>query len=282
MSERIATIISHEGVITLILDGNNYLIDKTHPNYPMIKDALKAEDADALVDLVDIPKAIISYTSNRVEVIDGEIYYNGEAIHNTLAERILSLMNEDFPFEGMLKFLENLMENPSARAVTELYNFLENKGLPITDDGYFLAYKGIRTDWKDRFSGTIDNSIGETVVFERNKVDDNRAHECSYGLHVGALQYVRNYCRERVIIVKVNPKDVVSVPRGHQAQKVRVCKYEVLREYTGEIDAELPKPYYDADGTEYDPGPCDNDYRDYDDPCLDCYDDCESCDNYED
>lgn len=139
MSDRIATIISHDGVITLILDGSNYLIDKTHPNYTMIKDALLVKDADALVDLVDIPKAVSTYAKGNVEVIDGEIHYNGKVLHNTLSERILNLMNEGFPFDGMLKFLENLMQNPSARAVNELYDFLENKGLPITEDGYFLA-----------------------------------------------------------------------------------------------------------------------------------------------
>lgn len=288
MSERIATIISHEGVITLILDGNNYLIDKTHPNYMMIREALVEDDADALNDLVDIPKAVATYAEGNVEVINGEVIYNGEVLHNTLSDRILNLMNEGFPFKGMLKFLENLMENPSARAVSELYDFLENKGLPITEDGCFLGYKGIKENWKDRYSGTIDNSVGNVITFERNKVDDERAHECSYGLHVGALEYVRSYCTERVVIVKVNPKNVVSVPKGHSAQKLRCCEYEVLSEYTGNIHEELPRAGYSADGSEYrrESTPhTDEDYRDYDDeeddPCYNCIEDCEDCEYYE-
>ncbi len=281
MLERIATIISNDGVITLILDGNNYLIDKTHPNYPMIKEALVAKDADSLAKLVDIPSAIREYAKGKVEVVDGEIIYDGEVVHNTLADRILNLMAEGFPFDGMIKFLENLMENPSSRSVNELYEFLENKGLPITEDGCFLSYKGIKRNWTDRFSGKIDNSVGQVVEFKRNKVDDNREHQCSWGLHTGALEYVKGYCTERVVLVKVNPKDVVSVPKDHNAQKIRVCKYEVLSEYTGLIESELQKPMYQSNGEEL-PPPQDNDYYDDDeeddeDPCWECEDDCDFC-----
>jgi hypothetical protein len=284
MTDRIATIISNDGVITLILDGNNYLIDKTHPNYLMIKEALLVGDADELTKLVDIPKAISTYAKGKVEVIDGEVLYNGKTIHNTLTDRILALMTDGFPFEGMLKFLENLMQNPSARAVNELYDFLDHKGFPITEDGHFLGYKGIRRDWKDKYSGKIDNSVGNVITFERNQVDDNRAHECSFGLHIGSLDYVRSYCTERVVIVKVNPKDVVSVPKDHNATKCRVCEYEVVREYTGEIEAELPKPMYQSNGEEMPPYPEDDDYRDYDDeddPCDGCEDDCDYCEHYD-
>jgi hypothetical protein len=279
LSDRIATIISNTGVITLILDGNSYLIDRTHPNYSAIKDALVIQDADSLISLVDIPKAISSYAKGKVEVIDGEVLYDGKTLHNTLTERILALMNEGFPFEGMLKFLENLMENPSYRAVNEFYEFLDHKGLPITEDGHALMYKGIREDWTDKKTGTIDNSIGQSPEMPRNQVDDNREHHCASGFHGGCLEYVRGYCTERVIIIKVNPRDIVSVPSDHDAQKVRFCKYEVLREYTGKIHQELPDAGYQADGNEYTPPPTDFDYRDYDED----EDDWESeCDDYED
>jgi hypothetical protein len=146
--------------------------------------------------------------------------------------------------------LENLMSNPSARAISELYDFLEHRALPITEDGYFLAYKSVRSDFKDKYSGTIDNSVGKTVEFPRNKVDDDRAHECSYGLHVGALAYSGpggwyNSASDKVVIVKVNPKDAVSVPQDHNAQKLRVCKYEVVSLYSGGME---DAPVYNSVG----------------------------------
>ena len=246
---RIASIVSNDGTITLMLDGSPYTIGTEHPNYLSIKESLRDSDADTLLTLVDIPKSVKAFANGVCEVRDGVIYYEGNPLHNNLTNRILTLMNEGFPFEPMLRFLENLMSNPSARAVNELYDFLEHKNLPITEDGCFLAYKGTRSDGKDKYSGKIDNSVGRVVEIPRNQVDDDRAHECSFGLHVGTMGYVRWYCTERVIVVKVNPKDCVSVPRDHNAQKLRVCRYEVLGLYEGDLDA----PVYNSDGSTWEP-----------------------------
>ncbi len=292
MDNRIAAIITSDGLISLFVDEINTVIDRAHPNYDLIVKAIKSQDADNLKTLADIPKAIVAYATNLIEVINGEIFYKGDRLHGSLVDRILDLMNEGFPFEFMIRFLENLQSNPSSRAVNELYEFLENRGLPITEDGCFLAYKGVRSDWKDLYSGTIDNSIGNTIVYKRNQVDDDRAHQCSYGLHVGALEYVKNYCTQHVIVVKVNPADVVAVPRDHNAQKVRVCKYEVLREFTGELN-ELPEAAYSSKGEEFEPtkvwtecDDCCDDHDDCDcheddpyeyDPCDGCDEDCDYC-----
>jgi len=116
------------------------------------------------------------------------------------------------------------------------------------------VYKGIRSDWTDKYSGKIDNSIGKTIKFPRNKVDDNRENQCSWGLHVGSLDYVVDYCTERVVLVKVNPRDVVSVPKDHDAQKCRVCEYTVLSEYDGELvrsKSSIEEPLRESNGGMY-------------------------------
>jgi hypothetical protein len=130
----------------------------------------------------------------------------------------------------MQRFVENLMENPSRRAIYELYSFLEECNLPITDDGHFIAYKRIRNDWMDVYSGTIDNHIGQKPSLPRRNVDDDCRNTCSYGLHVCSLGYLAHYSGERLIAVKVNPKNVVSVPVDYHNSKMRVCEYEVITE----------------------------------------------------
>ena len=81
---------------------------------------------------------------------------------------------------------------------------------------------------------------------QRARVDDDRRHSCSNGLHVGAIGYVNSfgYGEDKVVIVKVNPKDVVSVPLDSSCQKCRVCEYVVLREF----DHVFEKPLYDTEG----------------------------------
>ena len=84
----------------------------------------------------------------------------------------------------------------------------------------------------------------------RSKVDDDRARGCSNGLHAGALNYVAGYGSlengDKIVIVKINPADVVSVPSDCNCEKLRTCRYEVVGEYQGE----LLKPLYSANFTE--------------------------------
>jgi hypothetical protein len=126
--------------------------------------------------------------------------------------------------------MENLMLNPSKRAVTELYGFLEKNSLPITPDGHFLAYKKVRFDYKDCHSGTMDNSVGTVVEMERNAVDDDKDRTCSTGLHFCSQGYLNHFGGERIVIVKINPRDVVSIPSDYNDSKGRACRYEVVDE----------------------------------------------------
>lgn len=266
----VAHIVSNDGVISLMLDNQSYSVNDEHPNYEGIIESLREKDWDTLRSLIDIPKALTQFASNgKIEVKGGEVLYNGTVIHNTITTRVLELMSGGFPFEPMLRFLENLMENPSSQSVCELYDFLQNRNLPITEDGHFLAYKGTRANEYDVYSGKVHNKIGAVIEMPRNKVDDNRTNTCSFGYHVGAMEYVDTYCRDRVIICKVNPRDAVSVPTDHSAQKLRVCRYEVLALYEGELDA---GPLYHSDGSEWDKKEnWGHDIEiDFDEDCEDC------------
>ena len=243
---KISFIVTNDGSLCAFANGKPFPpVSKDHPNYQAIKEAVSADDTEALQRLTDIPKAVANFSQGKVEVKNGVVYYSGHPLHNTLTDRLLTLMNEKFPFEPMIKFIENLMENPSKRAVDELYDFLSHRSLPITEDGCFLGYKRVRDNFMDIYSGRYDNSVGKIVEMPRNQVDDNREMGCSEGLHVGTIEYVRGYSGEgcenggNVVIVKVNPKDVVSVPSESNCTKLRTCKYEVTGMYEGDLSAPL-------------------------------------------
>jgi hypothetical protein len=143
------------------------------------------------------------------------------------------MLTEDFPIEPLVLFMENLMSNPSKRAVDELYGFLEKNSLPITPEGHFLAYKKIRDDYKDIYSGTMDNSVGQVLEMERNGVDDDKDRTCSSGLHFCSESYLPHFGTghgNRVVILKINPRDVVSIPSDYNNAKGRACRYEVIGE----------------------------------------------------
>jgi hypothetical protein len=142
------------------------------------------------------------------------------------------MLQDGFPVEPLVKFMENLMSNPSFRAVNELYGFLEKNSLPITPDGCFLAYKKVRNDYMDIHSGTFNNSVGLICEMERNKVDDNQNNTCSSGLHFCSQEYLGSFggSDSRIMILKISPADVVSIPTDYNNSKGRTCKYTVIGE----------------------------------------------------
>lgn len=263
-----------DGNLTLILKNKAHQVLPDHINYKLIMENLHSANEDELVALVDIETAVASFSDGMVEIKNGKVFYEGEEVHGSISKRILEFMSKGLPFQPLVNFLNNLMENPSMQSQKELYDFLEHELLPITEDGHFLAYKAVRSDFKDKYRGVFDNSVGQVVKMQRAKVDDDRARGCSDGLHAGALNYVAGYgsleAGDKIVIVKINPKDVVSVPSDCNCEKLRTCRYEVVGEYKGE----LLKPLYKSDFSDdeyYEDE--ENLYDEYDDAYWDRFDD---------
>jgi len=281
---KVAYIISNSGNVHMIVDGESHTVAVDHANYNEIVERLTEENYEDIEKLLDIASSIVVASDGRVSVLDGCVCFDGKEVINPLTERILTFVKEGLPFKPMVKFLENLMDNPSRTSIQELYLFLEEATLPITEDGCFLAYKKVGDDYKDLYSHSIDNSIGEVPEVARNSVDDVRDNLCSYGLHFCSLAYLPKYHggSGRVMIVKINPKDVVSIPSDYNNAKGRCCKYEVIGEHT---DPEKEyKDYSDssvvrADGSEIEIedeycADCGEEY----DFCT-CADECPECGN---
>jgi hypothetical protein len=217
-------------------------LSKTHISYQKVVDAIKAGDWDTVKDVIEPKKVVLNYGQGNVSVQGEALFWKGREMHNALTSRMIAMLQEGFPIEPMVAFMENLMSNPSKRAVDELYGFLEKNNLPITPDGHFLAYKKVRGDYKDCHTGTMDNSVGQVVEMERNEVDDNKDRTCSTGLHFCSQSYLNHFSGERTVIVKINPRDVVSIPRDYNDSKGRACRYEVVGELGVNPEDAFDKP----------------------------------------
>ena len=239
--------------ITVFMNGESLTLRKSESekNFELALNALQAEDWDALYQAMRPVKFFVTKVDN-IEVKDNGVYFDGEPLHNAIATRIMDFALAGLDHAPLCKFLNKLMLNPSRRAINELYTFLEHQFLPVTDNGNFLAYKGILSNFYSITSGTaklikgkvnangqIYNGIGEEIEMRRNDVDDNKDVGCSYGLHAGSLDYATNFARGKVVIVEINPKDVVSIPTDCSFQKLRTCAYRVVDEYEGALTAPL-------------------------------------------
>ena len=231
-------IISNNGSVNAFVGGKPYTFNKNHENYDKLLAYLENGNVEHFEASYDIASTVEHYCDGYVHVENGELSWQGITMPELFTDRILQMRREGFNIDPMLNFLDNMNDNPSDQAIVELFDFMQNKHLPITDDGHFLAYKAVSPDFKDIYTGNIDNSVGEEVSIERSKVDSNRSKHCSAGLHVGAIDYVKSYGGidldedndggNQIVICKVNPADVVSVPSDAKFQKLRTCRYEVV------------------------------------------------------
>ena len=249
--------------ITIVFDGISHTLNDGHLNYAAVKQAIIDRQFDKIPALLDIPKAINKYSHGNIEIKNGAIKYAGQPVHNYVCEKIFSFMKEGLPFEPLVNFLDKLMKNPSRRAVNELYSFLEHKAMPITPNGNFLAYKSVDSNWRDHHTGTFDNSVGNTLEMARNSVCDDAAVSCYVGFHAGSLQYASSYggYGSVLLIVEIDPADVVSIPLDSSCQKLRTCKYKVVAKYAQKLPDHYTEEYSEK-----------QEFNSYTEPCY-----CDEC-----
>lgn len=180
-------------------------------------------------------KALVT-KDNRVTYNNGQFYFNGAiTIPRHLQNKLAALVRAGKPVSDVLSFLELLLTNPNFDVVNRLFDFMEAGNLSINKDGRFIGYKIVRHDYKDIYTGTMDNSLGKTVSVDRAAVDPNMDNTCAKGLHMCSKEYLPHYGRDtndRVILVAVNPGDVVAIPADYNNSKLRTCQYEVIGEIT--------------------------------------------------
>lgn len=242
--------------VTLSVDGKPYIIPSSAPAYSGIVEAIRDNDLTRLRQLLQPKQRIAEVTEGRITFDGKELFFNDEVIHNVIRDRLCFLWERGLDYQPLLRFMDNLMDNPSFRAVNETYKFLEACDLPITNDGHFLAYKKVRNNYTDIHSGKFDNSVGNVLEVPRNTVDENCNNTCSYGLHVCSQSYLLmfggwNSGPDRTLQVKVNPRDVVAVPIDYDNAKMRVCRYEVVAELDPQ-DVSMDAFYTDQWGVEPD------------------------------
>jgi hypothetical protein len=217
--------------LVVVIGGVNYTISKTSCLYQQVKNCVVRGNwelaASYLEQAVNLKGEIWWNTEEFM------VYYGLEPLHHSLADRLPRMFAEGFDTTPMLNFLKNLFANPAVHAINELYEFLEKNGLPITEDGCFLAYKKVREDYLDCYSQSISNKVGEKPSMDRDTCDPIRTNHCSTGYHFCGLSYLTCFNGERVMVVKINPKDVTSIPNDYNFAKGRCCTYEVIDEYGG-------------------------------------------------
>lgn len=250
-------------------DGESETIPETHVSFKAIIEKLisgKATD-ESIRDLTGVLKTVakkMSALSERVSVDGKEVYFDGDPLRGEIADLIKKMFEEGraLDFKPLVNFLEKAKTNPSLKSVDDLYRWISNGDLVIDPDGDIVAYKGVRVNADgvsesihagkafvngEEITGYIPNKPGTVISMARSEVNDNEFAHCSYGLHAGTYAYADTFRTwgnfdSRMILVKINPRDVVSVPNDHSSAKMRVARYTVLSEINERLTEAVYQP----------------------------------------
>jgi hypothetical protein len=286
-----------DGFLTVVVDGKQHTILASNPAFASAVSAFQIKDFDALMLALDPSRKFLNLYAKyeQIEVKDGSVFVDGDVIQSVVADRIINFLADGIDCLPIFKFITRLQLNPSKRAVDELYTFLEHKNLPYTETGTFLAYKAVRNDFTDKHTGKFFNGVGEVLSMPRNKVDDDKNVGCSYGFHAGTLKYASEFAcgNDKMVLVEIDPADVVSIPTDCEFQKLRTARYKVVAEYerpltdhvyesrfSTENDNDVDEEWDEEEEEDLCSG-CNMEYKSW---CMDCEQcgDCCECDDEDD
>lgn len=248
MKSNIVSHISTDSFLHAIVGDDMVTMTNDHPNWREAIEALKRRDGAELVRLSEPKKVEDVVTAAIAEVFEcgamrikstptgRRLFYKGLMIDNEFAAEVINAYTAGMPVNHYLAFFENLIQNPLESAVAELFEYCKCGRFTITEDGHILAFKRVLENFMDIHSATFDNSPGKICEVPRDSVDPNRDRTCSSGLHFCSYDYLPHYgssnrSTDKVIIVKINPRDIVAIPSDYNNHKGRTCRYEVLREW---------------------------------------------------
>ena len=261
--------------LTVFADGRAFVANNTHPKWDEIKRMAVIDDDPSVVDVIDgAVKAVKEFKrlGAQVTVSDGRLFFDGDEVNNAVAKKVVEFINEGVEdWKPLVAFMEKVFTNPETHSREQLFEWMERHAFSINEEGDILGYKSVRrvregsgqfdgfefqsissgsedvmVDGKV-FIGYIPQNVGSVVEMPRSVVQHDPSNGCGVGLHVANYRYATTWSSsDAVLLVAVNPRDVVSVPTESNFEKVRVCRYRVVKvvdgETTGAVVREKPEP----------------------------------------
>ena len=250
-------------VIVVIVDGVSRVVPRGTAQASQLLAALKQTPIDErkVAMLADLKSALAAYAGGDCEILaSGDVIRHGEKIDPVFAAMVIRNFEAGTPYDHILKCFDLLDANPSQKVKQMLPGFLKHGGMPITAEGHILAYKAARKDMYSIYAGDstklvtgradeaghIYYGVGEKIRVKRNYVEDDPGKPCGPGLHSGSEEYALSWARSNdglMLIVDVDPADVVSVPEDSDGQKMRSCAYGIVARHLGRLgDAAVRDP----------------------------------------
>lgn len=287
MSDYTYNIVKNDGEDTSVTvfisaTGESYTASQDQPKFKAIVGALLTDaplaDIEGLFDLTKPLSEAFARLSDRVTIEHGNVYFDGDVQEGPVVNTIVRFFNEgNDSFKPLVNFLDLIGQNPNEHSRKNLSDWLANESFSLDDDGFIIAYKGVYLDGQDDEGNNVylpgrvgpnvvvndvpvpsneyaKQKVGDVVSMPRSAVEFDPKVACSKGLHIGTWGYARGF-GPYVLLVRINPRDVVSVPTDCGGQKMRTCRYEIIGENVNAENDSLYHPVSVPAPVEPDPEP---------------------------
>lgn len=263
--------------------GESYTASQDQPKFKAIVGALLTDaplaDIEGLFDLTKPLSEAFARLSDRVTIEHGNVYFDGDVQEGPVVNTIVRFFNEgNDSFKPLVNFLDLIGQNPNEHSRKNLSDWLANESFSLDDDGFIIAYKGVYQHGVDEATGLTTyapsrvgpnvfvndvaipangkavQKVGDVVSMPRSAVEFDPKVACSKGLHIGTWGYASTFC-SHTLLVRINPRDVVSVPTDCGGQKMRTCRYEIIGENVNAENDSLYHPVSVPAPAEPDPEP---------------------------
>jgi len=252
--------------ISVFANGEVFVATDAHPRFDSILAGAKAND-ESVLSMFDMGREAAQRfervsANGRVTVANGHVFFDGDEVDNSLTQQIMRFMDEGVEdFTPLVNFFEKVADNPQEHSRTQLFDWLSRHDFTISTTGDIVAYKGVAKQADGSLvsisrgpaivdgvavNGAVPNEVGSIVEMARSEVHHNPAVGCSTGLHAGTYNYAKDFSRGAVLQVHINPRDIVSVPTDCNWQKIRTCRYRVVKV----IDVPVSSGYYADESAE--------------------------------
>lgn len=230
--------------INVIINGENRLIPKDHEHHDTILNGLRAGNSDVVNLLDELKRKIEDFDGVDFQLSHGELLYRGQAYDNQVViDHVMRMLDAGIKAKPLLNFLEKVNNNPNPESVKDLWTFMTNSGLAITDEGDVLAFKYVDkvsemsegsdktrlmemgAEYTDGHSNRFDYTPGQTPSLPRHLCRYSPGEDCGVGLHIGDLSYVKNH--KHILAASFSPSDVTSIG-SNESRKIRVTRFKCL------------------------------------------------------
>jgi hypothetical protein len=216
--------------IRLRVDGETRVVDLSDPErFAQVRKAVEADDVRKAFELAGDGREAVGQSAGGFAVRDDAVHHRGKLVPHQIAGRIVEVARERRDLTQLSRFLDRLAMNPDPAARDSAVEFMERNRLPVLADGRVLAYKRVKADFWDFWTGKLDNRVGKTVSMPRSQCDPDPCNPCSRGLHLCGYKYLGAYHGGQGVVIAVafDPRHFVAVPRN-EGEKARTCEYEVM------------------------------------------------------